>query len=122
MILPLVITINFIQFQNAWRSMRSLSPQSKGSLLIATRIRRMKDGNVFTLSTIRGGGYLPSSQWGRGYPPSSCQGSIHLPADWGGGVSTFQPTEGTYLPANGEIPTFQLMGGTYPKLDPHWPG
>ena len=79
----------------------------------------MTEGNVFTLSTIVGGGsYLPRSRWG-GYLLSQVQvgGGTYFPRQGG---STYLPRwgvpifpGGTYLPrSRGYLPS-QVQGGTY---------
>ena len=74
------------------------------SVIITARIQRMKEGNIFTLSTLAGGGGIPLPANGGGGTRSQV---------WTGGVTQFPGLDGGRYP----IPRSRQGGTPIPGLD-----
>ena len=93
--------------QNGLRNWTNVTPLDPSMIqwVFTARIRRMTEGNVFTLSTIWGGGGVPHLR-------SGCKGVPHPRSGWGGtphprsgqGGTPSQVWIGNTHPTNGEYP------------------
>ena len=80
--------------------------------IIAERIRRMKEGNIFSLFTLGRGGY-PHLADGGGTPfPGQDRRGYPHPADRG--TPSFLTEGGTPFPGRGRVTPFQVRTGEYP--------
>ena len=87
-------------------------------MLLPPAIRRMGEGNTFSLFTFRGGGYTRSQIFGGGFLISDFQGAGGVPGlRFLGGYPVSGPRGGAWSQIFGGIPSLRFSGG-YPVSGP----